>query len=137
MRYGYTYLGQKEPFIYSLVPTLVETMGDAFPELGSQQDLIQRVIKEEELSFLTTLDTGMRLLDQLMEKALKEKYKVLPGRDAFVLYDTYGFPLDLTELILMEKGMTVDRGEFEVEMSVQKSRSKQAAETESGTGPYC
>jgi len=132
IRYGFTYLDQKDPFIHTLVHTLVETMTGTFPELKAQQDLIQRVIREEEQSFLSTLDTGMGLLDQLVEKARIEKYKVLPGRDAFVLYDTYGFPLDLTELILMEKGMTVDRGEFEVEMNAQKTRSKQAAETESG-----
>ena len=132
VRYGFTYLDRKEPFIYRLVPTLVEVMGGTFPELGSQKELITRVIREEEQSFLSTLDTGMRLVDQLIEKARREKYRVIPGRDAFVLYDTYGFPLDLTELILAEQGMEVDRGEFEVEMEAQKARSKLAAETESG-----
>ena len=132
VRYGYTYLDQKEPFMHTLVPVLAHTMGTAFPELKTQQELIRRVIREEELSFLSTLETGMRLLDQLVEKARKEKYQVLPGRDAFILYDTYGFPLDLTELILAEKGMEVDQGEFEIEMNAQKTRSKKDAESESG-----
>jgi alanyl-tRNA synthetase len=123
VRYGFTYLEQKEPFIHRLVPVLVSTMGDTFPELNAQQDLISRVIREEEASFLVTLETGMRLLDQLVKTARKGNYRVIPGRDAFVLYDTYGFPLDLTELILSEHGMEVDRGEFEVEMEAQKSRS--------------
>ncbi|MEN8230172.1 MAG: alanine--tRNA ligase [Bacteroidota bacterium] len=132
VRYGFTYLNQKEPFIHTLVPTLVETMGGTFPELEAQQALIQRVIREEEQSFLSTLDTGMRLLDQLVEKAREEKSKVIHGKEAFILYDTFGFPLDLTELILGEEGMTVNHDEFQKEMEAQKNRSKQAAETESG-----
>ncbi len=132
VRYGYTYLGQKEPFIHELVPDLVEIMGGTFPELDSQKELIQSVIREEEQSFLVTLENGIRMLDQLVEKAKKEKYRVIPGRDAFVLYDTYGFPLDLTELILAEEGLEVDRGEFQLEMEAQKTRSKKAAESESG-----
>jgi len=132
VRYGYTYLRQEAPFIYSLVPTLVDTMGDAFPELVAQQELIQRVIKEEEQSFLSTLETGMGLLDRLMEKAKADKSKTIHGREAFTLYDTFGFPLDLTELILSEQGMQVNRKEFQAEMEQQKNRSKKAAETESG-----
>jgi alanyl-tRNA synthetase len=132
VRYGYTYLHKKEPFIHSLVPTLVDTMGDAFPELGSQKELIQRVIREEEQSFLSTLDTGMGLLDQLVETARKEKSRTIHGKEAFTLYDTFGFPLDLTELILSEQGMVVSRDEFQVEMEKQKNRAREAAETESG-----
>jgi alanyl-tRNA synthetase len=132
VRYGYTYLRQKEAFIHHLIPALVDTMGEAFPELKMQQSLIQRVIREEEQSFLATLETGMGLLDQLVEKARSEDSKSIHGREAFTLYDTFGFPLDLTELILSEQGMTVNRQEFQAEMDKQKNRSKQAAETSSG-----
>ncbi|MFH0758065.1 MAG: alanine--tRNA ligase [Bacteroidota bacterium] len=132
VRYGYTYLNQKEPFIYELVPVLVSTMGNNFPELDAQQELIRKVIREEEQSFLSTLETGMRLLDQLAEKAREENRSVIPGKEAFTLYDTFGFPLDLTELILSEKEMKVNREEFREEMDKQKNRSKQAAESESG-----
>ena len=132
VRYGYTYLDQKEPFIHNLVPTLVQTMGGAFPELEAQQELIMRVIKEEEHSFLSTLETGMGLLDRLVEKAKSEKSRTIHGREVFTLYDTFGFPLDLTELILSEQGMKVNREEFQAEMDKQKNRSRKAAETESG-----
>ena len=132
VRYGFTYLNLKEPFIHSLVPALVETMGSAFPELTAQQELIQRVILEEESSFLSTLDIGMRLLDQLVEKAKEENSKIIHGKEAFILYDTFGFPLDLTELILGEQDMKVNHKEFQKEMDAQKNRSKQAAESESG-----
>ncbi len=132
VRYGFTYLDQKEPFMYTLVPTLVRTMGGAFPELETQQDLIQRVIREEEQSFLSTLETGMGLLDRLVEKAKAEKSQTIHGREVFILYDTFGFPLDLTELILSEKGMKVNREEFHREMDAQKNRSRRAAESESG-----
>jgi alanyl-tRNA synthetase len=132
VRYGYTYLDQKEPFMHSLVPALVGTMGHNFPELDAQKDLIIKVIREEEQSFLSTLENGMRLLDQLTNKAKKEKSTIISGKVAFELYDTFGFPLDLTELILSELEMTVNREEFQQEMAAQKSRSKQAAETESG-----
>ncbi|MCK5068534.1 MAG: alanine--tRNA ligase, partial [Bacteroidales bacterium] len=132
VRYGFTYLDQKEPFIHALVPVLAKTMSGAFPELEAQQDLIQRVMKEEEQSFLSTLDTGMRLLDQLAEKAKEEKSTIIHGKEAFILYDTFGFPLDLTELILSEQGMKVNREEFQTEMDKQKNRSRKAAETESG-----
>ncbi len=132
VRYGYTYLDQKEPFMHTLVPVLARTMGTAFPELNAQQDLIRRVIREEEQSFLSTLETGMRLLDQLVEKARKEKNTTIGGKEVFTLYDTFGFPLDLTELILHEQGMQVNREEFLAEMDAQKKRSKKAAESESG-----
>lgn len=132
VRYGFTYLNQKEPFMHTLVPALVETMGGTFPELEAQQGLIQRVIREEEQSFLSTLDTGIRLLEQLVKKAQAENSKVIQGSEAFILYDTFGFPLDLTELILGEQEMTVNREAFQTEMNAQKNRSKKAAETESG-----
>jgi alanyl-tRNA synthetase len=132
VRYGYTYLDQKEPFMHTLVPALASTMGTAFPELNAQKDLIRRVIREEEQSFLSTLENGMRLLDQLVEKARKEKSTTIRGKEVFTLYDTFGFPLDLTELILQEKGMQVNREEFLAEMDAQKERSKKAAESESG-----
>ena len=132
VRYGFTYLDQKAPFINELVPVLSSTMGDSFPELQAQQELIQKVIREEEQSFLSTLETGMRLLDELVEKASKEKRSEISGKQAFSLYDTFGFPLDLTELILSEKQMKVNREEFMTEMNAQKNRSKKAAETESG-----
>jgi alanyl-tRNA synthetase len=132
VRYGYTYLDQKEPFMHTLVPVLASTMGTAFPELNAQKDLIRRVIREEEQSFLSTLENGMRLLDQLVEKARKEKSTTIRGKEVFTLYDTFGFPLDLTELILQEKGMQVNREEFLAEMDAQKERSKKAAESESG-----
>ncbi len=132
VRYGYTYLGQKEPFINKLVPVLASTMGESFPELQAQQELIQKVIREEEQSFLSTLETGMRLLDDLVEKAGRSESREISGKEAFSLYDTFGFPLDLTELILSEKGMRVNREEFRIEMDAQKNRSKKAAATESG-----
>ncbi len=132
VRYGYTYLEQKEPFIHDLVPALVNTMGGAFPELVAQQSLIERVIKEEEQSFLSTLESGMGLLDRLAEKARADKSQTIHGREVFILYDTFGFPLDLTELILSEKGMKVNREEFQAEMDQQKNRSRKAAVTESG-----
>jgi alanyl-tRNA synthetase len=132
VRYGFTYLNRKEPFMHNLVPVLVEIMGKAYPELEAQQDLIRRVIREEEQSFLSTLETGMGLLDRLVEKAKQDQATTIRGKEAFVLYDTYGFPLDLTELIVAEEGMTVNREEFQEEMNAQKNRSKKAAETESG-----
>ena len=132
VRYGFTYLEQKESFIYKLVPVLVSTMGETFPELEAQQELIQRVIREEEQSFLSTLDTGMGLLDQLVEKAREGNSSIISGKEAFTLYDTFGFPLDLTELILSEQDMKVNREEFMKEMDAQKNRSRKAAETESG-----
>ena len=103
VRYGFTYLDQKEPFIIPWFRCWYPPWERAFPELEGQQELIQQVIREEEQSFLSTLETGMRLLDQLTEKAIKEKSNEISGKEAFSLYDTFGFPLDLTELILSEK----------------------------------
>ncbi len=131
VRYSFTYLKQEEPFIFNLVPVLAAQMGKAFPELKAQQELIAKVIREEEQSFLSTLDTGIRMLDHLIEKAAREKNTIIAGREVFTLYDTFGFPLDLTELILSEKGMTVDREGFGKEMEAQKARSRKAAESES------
>ncbi|MFA7494376.1 MAG: alanine--tRNA ligase, partial [Proteiniphilum sp.] len=129
VRYGYTFLGMHESFMYKLIPTLIEVMGDAYPELISQQVLIEKVLKEEEESFLRTLETGIRLL----EKNLPEQEGgVLSGEVAFQLYDTFGFPLDLTELILREHGMTVDATGFNAEMEKQKQRARNAAVVETG-----
>mgnify|MGYP004701616227 CR=1 FL=1 len=130
VRYGYTFLGFREAFIYKLVEALKETMGDAFPELKRQQVLIKKVIKEEEESFLRTLSTGIRLLDELILKAKQKKRTEILGKDAFVLFDTYGFPLDLTELIARENILTVDTAGFQVEMEMQKTRSRNAAAQE-------
>jgi len=130
VRYGYTFLGFREAFIYRLVDVLKDTMGEAFPELVSQQVLIEKVIKEEEESFLRTLSTGIKLLDEIISKAKAEEKTVIDGKDAFVLYDTYGFPLDLTELIARENGLGVDGDSFAVEMEAQKNRSRNAAAQE-------
>lgn len=127
VRYAYTFLDQHEPFMYKLVPTLVSSMGDAYPEIKKQQTLIEKVIREEEESFLRTLEKGIALLDQLAAAAQKAGKKQIEGKDAFTLYDTYGFPLDLTELIAKEKGMTVDTKGFDEEMKRQKDRARNAA----------
>ena len=132
VRYGYTFLGLKEPFIYKLVPTLIEVMGEAYPELTTQQTLVERVINEEEESFLRTLETGIRLLDKQIEGHKAAGKTQLEGTIAFQLYDTYGFPLDLTELILREHGMTVDTHGFDLEMRKQKERARNAAAVETG-----
>lgn len=132
VRYGYTFLGRREAFMYKLLPVLIETMGDAYPELVAQQNLIGKVIKEEEESFLRTLETGIRLLDKKMEETKAAGTHVLSGVDAFTLYDTYGFPLDLTELILREKGMEANIEEFNAEMQKQKERARNAAAIETG-----
>ena len=130
VRYGYTFLGFTEPFLTRLVPQLVEDMGEAYPELKAQQKLVESVIREEENAFLRTLDRGIRMLDdKLAENAAT---KVLPGVDAFVLYDTYGFPIDLTELIATEKGYTVDLEGFNVELGKQKERARNATANEFG-----
>ena len=130
VRYAYTFLGQKEAFLYKLLPTLVEEMGDAFPELKAQQQLIGRVVKEEEDSFLRTLDKGISLLDKAMEEMRSKGSKELDGVQAFRLFDTYGFPLDLTELICRENGFTVNEEQFQVEMQKQKERARNAAAVE-------
>ena len=130
VRYAYTFLGQKEAFLYKLLPTLVEEMGDAFPELKAQQQLIARVMKEEEDSFLRTLDKGISMLDKAMEQMKADGKTELDGVQAFRLFDTYGFPLDLTELICREHGFTVDEKQFAEEMQKQKDRARNAAAVE-------
>ena len=132
VRYGYTFLDRKEAFMYKLLPVLIETMGDAYPELIAQKTLIEKVIKEEEESFLRTLETGIRLLDKKMEETKAAGKTVLNGVDAFTLYDTYGFPLDLTELILRENGMEADIEEFNKAMQKQKERARNAVAIETG-----
>ena len=129
VRYGYTFLGQKEAFLYKLVPTLIQEMGEAYPELPAQKELIMKVMKEEEDSFLRTLANGIKMLDELMAKA---DGKVIAGKEAFTLFDTYGFPLDLTELICRENGFTVDEEGFNAEMQKQKERARNAAAKETG-----
>lgn len=128
VRYGYTFLGRREAFMYALLPTLIESMGGAYPELIAQRELIQKVMREEEESFLRTLEAGIKLLDKKIEE-LGNKGQ-LSGHDAFVLYDTFGFPLDLTELILREHGMTLDQEGFDQEMAEQKARARSAAQLE-------
>ncbi len=127
VRYGYQFLDFNEPFIYRLVDVLTKNMGEAFPELVSQNQLILKVIKEEENSFLRTLETGIKLLNQIITNTKKSEYRIVSGELAFELYDTYGFPLDLTELILKENDLIVNRKEFDEEMAKQKNRSKSAA----------
>ncbi len=129
VRYNYTFLGGKEPTLYKLLPVLIDTMGKAYPELIAQKDLVSKVIKEEEDAFLRTLSTGINMLDKIIAES---KGKEISGKIAFELYDTYGFPLDLTELILKEHGMTVNIPEFEVEMNAQKQRARNATAIEAG-----
>ncbi len=132
VRYAYTFLERREAFLCQLVDVLVANMGEAYPELAAQQDLIKKVIREEEESFLRTLDKGIGMLESVMEEAKKEGKTQIDGKQAFVLYDTYGFPLDLTELILREKGMTLDQAGFDAEMQKQKQRARNAAAVETG-----
>ena len=132
VRYAYTFLGCREAFLYRLVDTLVEQMGEAYPELKAQEALIKKVIKEEEDSFLRTLDKGIGMLDTLMQKAQSEGKTQISGQDAFVLYDTYGFPRDLTELILREHGMTLDAAGFDAEMKNQRDRARNASSQQTG-----
>ncbi|MDE6857898.1 MAG: alanine--tRNA ligase, partial [Alistipes sp.] len=127
VRYGYTYLGFNEPFICRLVQGLVEQMGAQFPELKAQQALVEKVIEEEEASFLRTLATGINLLDGVIRQTKQAGRSAISGKDAFVLYDTFGFPIDLTELIAREQGVDVDLAEFENELQAQKARSRNAA----------
>ena len=132
VRYGYTFLNQRSSFMYKLIPVLCENMGEAYPELISQKSLIEKVLKEEEESFLRTLETGIRLLDKVMEDSKKEGNTEVTGKVAFTLYDTFGFPLDLTELILRENNFTVNIDDFTAEMLKQKERARHAAATETG-----
>ncbi|TYQ00142.1 alanyl-tRNA synthetase [Tenacibaculum adriaticum] len=129
IRYGFTFLNKKEPFIYKLAETLSHQMGDAFPEIRKQDSLVNNVIKEEEASFLRTLDQGLLLLDKVIETT---KGKTISGSKAFELYDTYGFPLDLTQLIAREKGFSINEDEFASEMKKQKDRSRSASASETG-----
>ncbi|MBR5076619.1 MAG: alanine--tRNA ligase, partial [Bacteroidales bacterium] len=124
VRYGYTFLGLGEPFLCRLVQQLVDDMGEAYPEIAKQQTFIENVIREEEMAFLRTLDRGIRLMDECLERS--KDSKVIAGADAFRLYDTYGFPIDLTELIAAEHGYTVDQAGFQAELKQQKDRARNA-----------
>ena len=132
VRYGYQSLELKEPFMYRLVPVLANQMGDAFPELANQKVLIEKVIKEEETSFFRTLELGLKRIDQICIKLNAEKKNVVPGKEVFELYDTFGFPVDLTNLIAEGYKMTIDEVSFNEELEKQKSRSRKDAETETG-----
>ena len=132
IRYAYTFLGQKEAFIYRLLPVLIQEMGDAFPELPAQRELIARVMKEEEDSFLRTLEKGINMLQNAMDQLKAKGKNQLDGVQAFRLFDTYGFPLDLTQLICREHGFTVDEEQFDAEMQKQKERARNAAAVENG-----
>ena len=132
VRYGYNNLGMEEPFLYRLIPVLADVMGDSYPELRSRKDHIMKVIHEEEISFLNTLGKGLKLIEKKIEELRNEGTVILPGKAAFELYDTYGFPLDLTQLILKEKGLSTDTEGFEREMTHQKDRSREDAAVEAG-----
>jgi alanyl-tRNA synthetase len=129
VRYGFTFLGTKKPFIYQLVDTLTKQMGTAFPELLRENKLISIVIKEEEHSFLITLDQGLVLLENVIQNA---DSSIISGKKAFEMYDTFGFPKDLTALILRERGLDLDETEFESELQKQKERSRSATKVETG-----
>jgi alanyl-tRNA synthetase len=131
VRYAYTFLDVREPFLYKLLPTLSDQMGEVFPELKSQEDFIAKVIREEEVSFLRTLEKGLVKLETI-EKQLNGKSTIIDGKTIFELYDTYGFPFDLTALIAQENGLSVDEDGFKSEMAIQKTRSKKAAEISTG-----
>lgn len=132
VRYAYTFLDQKEAFMFKLLPVLIQEMGASYPELPGQRELIGRVIKEEEDSFLRTLDKGISMLSEAIEALKAEGKNTLDGSKAFRLFDTYGFPLDLTELICREAGIDVDEKQFDVEMEAQKARARNAAQVENG-----
>ena len=129
IRYGYSYLGFEEPFMYQLVAVLANQLGEVFPEIASQKQLVEKVIQEEEISFFRTLKSGIRRLEDIVE-SLAENEKVISGKVSFELFDTYGFPLDLTRLIASEKGLTIDEAGFQKEMEQQKKRSREATQTE-------
>lgn len=130
VRYAYTFLNLKEPFMSKLLPSLISSMNGAYPELTERKDLIEKVVHEEEESFLRTLATGISMLDKIIQETKAQNYNVVAGKVAFELYDTFGFPLDLTELILKENNLVVDRKEFEVEMEAQKNRARNASAVE-------
>lgn len=132
VRYGYTFLDRREAFMYELLPVLIGNMGKQYPELVKNEGLITKVMKEEEDAFLRTLETGIRLIDKVIDDAKKVGRTEISGVDAFTLYDTYGFPLDLTELILREQGMTLNVDDFNAEMQKQKDRARNAAQKELG-----
>ena len=132
VRYGYTFLGQRQSFMFKLIDVLSKNMGNAYPELVSQKSLIEKVIKEEEESFLRTLETGIKLLDKVISENKTHKTTEVSGKVAFTLYDTFGFPLDLTELILRENDLTVNIDEFTAAMKIQKDRARNAAVIETG-----
>lgn len=132
VRYGYTFLGRRHAFMYKLIPSLIDSMGSAYPELQAQQSLVEKVIREEEDSFLRTLETGIRLLDKLMSDTKAAGSDKLTGKDMFTLYDTFGFPVDLTELILRENNLLADIEGFNTEMQQQKARARNAAAVETG-----
>jgi alanyl-tRNA synthetase len=132
VRYGYTFLGFQKPFLFELTPLIAANFGDIFPEVCAQQEFIAKVIQEEEASFLRTLDNGLRMLDGIKADLLGSSQQVIPGKTAFELYDTYGFPLDLTSLIARENGFSVDEKGFADEMEKQKTRSRAASEQDTG-----
>ncbi len=132
VRYGYTFLGFNEPFLYELTPMIATNFGDIFPEVRQQQEFISRVIFEEETSFLRTLSNGLKMLDQIKTELKAKNETVIPGKTAFELYDTFGFPLDLTSLIARENGLSLDEQGFAAEMEAQKNRSRAASESETG-----
>jgi len=130
VRYGYQTLSLKEPFIFKLVATLVSQMGEAFPEITAQKSLIEKVIREEEVSFFRTLETGLKRIDQMCADLKTKGIKVVPGKDVFELYDTFGFPIDLTDLIAQDYDLTIDQEGFETALAAQKERSRKDAKTE-------
>lgn len=132
VRYGYTFLDLKKPFLFNLVPVLAEKFGEFYPEINSQQDFITKVIQEEELAFLRTLDKGLKNLESIHKGLVDKKETTIPGEVAFELYDTYGFPLDLTSLIARENGLSVDEEGFSAAMKAQKDRSRSASKLETG-----
>src|SRR5690606_18216044 len=132
VRYGYTFLGFNRSFMYELLPLMAEAFGEIFPDVAAQQGFVAKVVREEEKSFLRTLENGLKKLDQIKTELGKNKQTLIPGQVAFELFDTYGFPLDLTSLIARENNLAVDTTGFLTEMEKQKERSRSAAEQEKG-----